>query len=120
MGIYAHCAVYGGEEVRDRYRLFNHLLAYFISYANRFPMAEPTTSQNHAESLGLMATPSAAIKFWRPSEFRRNHDQCLVEKFMALQILHKSGQGLIQLSDKNVLFELAIIMRVPSCAIDEI
>ena len=84
MGIYAQRAVDGGEEVRDRYRLFNHLLANFISLANRFPVEEPSTCQNHAERLGLMATPTAAIKFWRPSELRRNHDQCLVEKFVTL------------------------------------
>ncbi len=67
-----------------------------------------------------MPTPTASVELARPAKLCGHHDQGLVEQLLLLQIPEQGRDASVQITDEGVLVDLALIVRVPAGAVDEI
>src|SRR3954451_10918222 len=67
-----------------------------------------------------MATTAAGVELRWPTELAGDDDQCLVEQPFLFQIDDERGQRLVELLDQRMLPNNAIIVHVPTGAVEKI
>ena len=83
-------------------------------------MLEAAAGEDHREGRALVAATALGVEFRRTAELGGDDDEGLVEHAGALEVFDQAGEGIIELADEDVLVVDAVIMHIPTRAVDEV
>lgn len=118
--VHADGGAEGGEEVGDADGIGDDLFRDVIGLAPRAAMAQAASGEHAAEGAALMTATTAAVELGRTTELGGDDDERLVEQTPGFKIGDECGDGAVEFLDQLVLFQDALIVRVPAGAVEEV
>ena len=109
-----------GVEIGHGDGLLEDVFREFIGHAVGAVMFQTSAREDETEGGALMPAPSASIVGGGTSELGADGDEGLVEQLLLLEIDDQRGEGDVELLDEAMLVLLALVVGVPTGAVDEI
>jgi hypothetical protein len=118
--VHPHRTANGRKEIGDRDRAIDDIFGQFVSRAERTTMVQSATCEHARKRFPLMPATATAIKFRRTPELTRDDNQRLIKQSFLSQIIHKSGDGIVEFTNQLVLLFDSRVVDVPTGTVQEV